>query len=371
MNKTITINLSGIVFHIDENAYDTLRKYLEKLKSHFNATNGSEEIMADIESRIAEMFSERVTQIRTVIVMDDVNAVIEAMGNPDEVAGEEKAHQQTASASSSSSSSSDSSVASGKRFFRNIDEKIFGGVCSGIAAYFDFDPLWLRLAFALSFFFAGTGLILYLILWLIIPAARTTAEKLQMRGERVNISNIEKNIREEMGTVKEKFEEFGKTMSSDETKRKIKENSHKVGSFIGEVFTRFFQIIGKVIGFIITVFSIGALIGLTIVVFSLFGVFSVAFPTVLTQMIFTTGDLGWLITGAILVIGIPLVLLLLNGIKILFNVNLYLKRVGLIMLIFWLAGVAMATYQGVKVGKEFSKEGTNRQSEVLLSLIHI
>ena len=363
MNKTITINLSGIVFHIDENAYDKLRQYLEKLKSHFSATQGNDEIMADIESRIAEMFAEKVSDSKNVITLPEVDAVIEQMGNPEEVAGEEKAQQQTQS--STSSAQPETEYHGSKRFFRNIDEKIFGGVCSGIAAYFDFDPLWLRLAFALSFFFAGTGLILYLILWLIIPAARTTAEKLQMRGERVNISNIEKNIREEMETVREKFEDIGKTIRSDATKKAIKDNSHKVGSFIGEVFTRFFQIIGKIIGFIITVFSIGALIGLTILVFSLFGVFSVAFPTVLTKMIFTTGDLGWLITGAILVIGIPLVLLLLNGIKILFNVNLYLKRVGLIMLIFWLAGVAMATYQGVKVGKEFSKEGTNRQETIL------
>lgn len=87
---------------------------------------------------------------------------------------------------------------------------MFGGVCSGIAAYFDFDPVWLRLAFALTFFFAGTGLLLYIILWAIVPAAKTTAEKLQMRGERVNISNIEKNIREEMGSVKEQVENFGK-----------------------------------------------------------------------------------------------------------------------------------------------------------------
>lgn len=125
-----------------------------------------------------------------------MNAVIEAMGNPEEVAGAESTQQSSQSSSQSSSSSSTTgttyTTSGNKRFYRNVDEKVFGGVCSGIAAYFDFDPIWLRLAFALSFFFAGTGLILYLILWLIIPAARTTAEKLEMRGERVNISNIEK-----------------------------------------------------------------------------------------------------------------------------------------------------------------------------------
>ena len=290
--------------------------------------------------------------------------VIEAMGNPEEVAGAEST-QQSGPSSSSSTYETPYTVTGNKRFYRNTDEKVFGGVCSGIAAYFDFDPLWLRLAFALSFFFAGTGLILYLILWLIIPAAKTTAEKLEMRGERVNISNIEKNIREEMTTVKDRVEQFGRDLKSDGTRQKIRDNSARVGSFIGEVFTRIFQVIGKIFGFFITLISIALLVGLTIAVFSLFGVFSFAVPTVFTHMLFSSIDVAWLITGSILVIGIPLVLLLLNGIRILFNVNLHLKRIGLVMLIFWLAGVAMATYQGVKLGKEFAKEGSNRESTIL------
>ncbi|GDX52309.1 hypothetical protein LBMAG27_13560 [Bacteroidota bacterium] len=369
MNRTITINLSGIVFHIDENAYDKLKQYLEKLKSHFSSTQGNDEIIHDIESRIAEMFSEKVSEAKNVITLDEVNAVIEAMGNPEEVAGAESTQQSSQSSSQSSSSSSTTgttyTTSGNKRFYRNVDEKVFGGVCSGIAAYFDFDPIWLRLAFALSFFFAGTGLILYLILWLIIPAARTTAEKLEMRGERVNISNIEKNIREEMNNVKDRVQEFGKEMNSENTRQKIRNNSARVGSFIGEVFTRVFQVIGKIFGFFITLISIALLVGLTIAVFSLFGVFSFALPAVFTHMLFSNVDLGWLITGSILVVGIPLVLLLLNGIRILFNVNLHLKSVGLVMLIFWLAGVGMATYQGVKLGKEFAKEGSNREATTL------
>src|SRR6266513_5851751 len=90
MNKTVTINLSGIVFHIDENAYEVLRKYLDNLKMHFAGVQGREEIIADIESRMAEMFTEKVNVSKNVIMMDDVQSVIEVMGRPEQVAGEEE-----------------------------------------------------------------------------------------------------------------------------------------------------------------------------------------------------------------------------------------------------------------------------------------
>jgi phage shock protein PspC (stress-responsive transcriptional regulator) len=168
MNKTVTINLSGIVFHIDENAYEVLRKYLDNLKMHFTGTQGKEEIIADIESRMAEMFTEKVNASKNVIMMNDVQEVIDVMGKPEQVAGEE---EKTSTASSYENAAYYETMK--KRFFRNPDDKILGGVCSGISAYFDIDPLWMRLAFALSVMFAGTGLFIYIILWIIIPEAKT------------------------------------------------------------------------------------------------------------------------------------------------------------------------------------------------------
>src|SRR5580692_1368189 len=100
MNKTITINLGGIVFHIDENAYEQLKKYLERLKLHFNSTSGKDEIIADIENRIAEMFSERVSDSKQVITVDDVTAVITQMGNPEEMTDNEQPASQPASSTS-------------------------------------------------------------------------------------------------------------------------------------------------------------------------------------------------------------------------------------------------------------------------------
>src|SRR5438552_3475683 len=126
MNKTVTINLSGIVFHIDENAFELLRKYLDTLKLHFSGTQGREEIIADIENRMAEMFSEKAGDAKNVIMLADVQSVIDMMGRPEQVAGEEETASQPGSSHYGPLR---------KRLFRNSDDKILGGVCSGIGAY--------------------------------------------------------------------------------------------------------------------------------------------------------------------------------------------------------------------------------------------
>src|ERR1051325_3399177 len=142
MNKTVTINLGGLVFHIDENAYDVLKRYIQSLKQHFATSDGGDEIIADIEARIGEMFSDRLKESRQVIELFDVEEVIGKMGKPEEFA----------EAGNSSSRKNDTTYSTEapikKRLFRNPDDKILGGVCGGISAYFDIDPIWMRLAFA-------------------------------------------------------------------------------------------------------------------------------------------------------------------------------------------------------------------------------
>ena len=100
-----------------------------------------------------------------------------------------------------------------RRLYRNPDDKLLGGVCSGIASYFDVDAVWVRLAFAFIFFVFGSGFLLYILLWIIVPEAKTTAEKLQMRGEPVTISNIEKNVKEEMEQVRKTAGDSGKEVA--------------------------------------------------------------------------------------------------------------------------------------------------------------
>lgn len=197
MNKTVTVNIGGIVFHIDENAYERFKQYLEAIRSHFTTAEGRDEIMQDIESRIAEMFQDRIKDSKQVITLEDVEEVTIQMGRPEQF-GDEAAHEEQ-------SKSERPEVQEGpvkRRLFRNPDDKLLGGVCSGVANYFDIDAVWVRLAFAFIFFVFGSGFLLYILLWIIVPEAKTTAEKLQMRGEPVTISNIEKNVKEEMEQIR-------------------------------------------------------------------------------------------------------------------------------------------------------------------------
>lgn len=365
MNKTVTINLSGIVFHIDDNAYEVLRKYLDNLKMHFAGVQGKEEIISDIESRMAEMFTEKVNVSKNVIMMDDVQSVVEVMGRPEQVAGEEEPI-------SGSSVKPDGNMyyeTMAKRFFRSPDDRILGGVCSGISAYFDIDPIWMRLAFALSVIFAGTGVFIYIILWIIIPEARTAGEKLQMRGERVNVENIKKSVQEEMEALKKRGETFAKDVTSDENKARVRSASGKAGDFIADIFRAIIKFIVVIFGIIITILSICMLVALTMVIFSGIGIMNFAIPHTILHMVVSASQIWWLIIGGLLAIGIPFTLLLLNGLKILFKVNLNLKMIGAVMAGLWLIGLGICIIVGIQIASEY-KDDSNSSQTTILSQIH-
>ena len=187
MKKTLNINLGGMIFHIDEDAFNKLEAYLGALRQQFIQTNGGSEILNDVETRMAELFRERTSESKQVINIQDVDEVIAIMGRPEDYLDEEMA-------SNTSYSYEESYSSNGKKIHRDVDNRIVGGVASGLAAYFNMDALWIRILFLASFF-AGFGFLLYLILWAIIPAARTTTEKLQMRGKPVTLSNIENFVK--------------------------------------------------------------------------------------------------------------------------------------------------------------------------------
>lgn len=202
MKKTLTVNISGIVFHIDEDAYSKLERYLTSIRKHFNKDEGCDEIISGIEGRIAEMFQERTKDHRQVVTLEDVNEVIRQLGEPEEISGgkdREDENRQTYE--------EPETVKGPKRLYRDPDNKYIGGVCGGMGAFFQIDPTWIRLLFILAIF-AGFGLLLYIILWIVIPKARTTADRLEMRGEKVNLSNIERSIKEDLQDIKKNLQDL-------------------------------------------------------------------------------------------------------------------------------------------------------------------
>jgi len=195
MNKIMNINIGGIIFHVDEEAYEKLKKYLEEIKKHFNKSAGGEEIISDIEGRIVELFQQKLNSKKEVINMEDVNEVILTMGKPSDFDNDNEYNDP------------DIRQVGKKRLFRDIDNRMVGGVCSGLGAYFRFDTVWFRLGFVIATL-SGLSILAYLILWVIIPAARTVSEKLEMQGDPVTVSNIEKSIREEVNGLRDKIDDL-------------------------------------------------------------------------------------------------------------------------------------------------------------------
>jgi phage shock protein PspC (stress-responsive transcriptional regulator) len=208
MNKTININLGGYPFVIDEDAFETANRYLHTLGSHFGAGEGAEEIMQDIEARMGELIN-RKKGTRTIVNKLDVLEAIAILGTPEELKDvdfSEDTHK---------SHRTSFQIKTGKRLFRDPNDKILGGVCSGLAAYFGIhDTVWVRIAFVLLTMLFGTSFVVYFLLWAIIPPAKTVSDRLEMMGEPTNVNNIAKMVKEELEQFSDKIhEKFGKKKS--------------------------------------------------------------------------------------------------------------------------------------------------------------
>jgi phage shock protein PspC (stress-responsive transcriptional regulator) len=207
MKKAQSINLHNMHFLIDEDALNTLEDYLKKIAGYFRTQKEGEEIMEDIEARISELFIDRTSSRKEIITLEDVEAVIGVMGMPEDF--EDTAGEDAQDASKDSSQRGSGTEKKYRRMYRDPDKRILGGVCSGLGAYWGIDPVILRLLFLIAFFGFGVGLLIYLVLWIVMPEATTTAQKLEMRGEPVNISSIGNFVREEWENVRQSMN-FGK-----------------------------------------------------------------------------------------------------------------------------------------------------------------
>ncbi|MDR4988739.1 MAG: PspC domain-containing protein [Bacteroidales bacterium] len=208
MKKTMTVNISGIVFNIDEDAYLRLNRYLDRIRSHFSDEYGGEEIISGIEERIAELFQDRKKAPPRVVSIDDVEEAIRQLGEPSQISGDDKDTQDK-----KEDPGKTSETYTHKQLFRDPDNKYIGGVCGGLAAYFNIDPTWIRLIFVLFLFLYASSILVYIVLWIVIPKARTTADRLSMRGEKINLSNIEKSIKEDLQDIKKNLENLSKQSS--------------------------------------------------------------------------------------------------------------------------------------------------------------
>ena len=252
MKKTISSSIGGIVFNVEEDAHAKLSAYIDAISASLKSSEGHDEIMADIESRIAEILQQKLSSYKQVITLAEVDEVIGIMGNPEDFGtGTGEAKQQTYTSAGGQYGSSGR-----RRVYRDTDDKIIFGVCSGLAHHFGVDPIWLRLAFGLSIFLGGFGLILYVLLAIITPRARTSAEKLEMMGEPVDVNNIRKIFEEETEHFKKKVKDFGNDIRSGRSKDHAREFGKNMGDFFSSAGSGLGNMVGSVLKTALTIISI-------------------------------------------------------------------------------------------------------------------
>ena len=346
MNKTVNINLAGTFFHIDEDAFAKLSRYLEAVKKSISDPVGGDEIIQDIEARIAELFSEKLEINTQVISTRELDAIIKIMGQPEDYIMDEDATQ----TNSATGNQTKGETTSNKQLFRDSDNKFIAGVCSGLSHYLGLEVIWVRLFWIfLSFVTTGFGVIAYLLFWILVPGAETTSEKLKMTGEPINISNIEKKFNEGYQKVSQNI----KNVDYDKYEEKIKKGSATFFDSLGAILSTVFKIGIKFFGLLIVIAGllglISILIGMT--VFGTFGIYDTGVTGMdIYQLIDTTNTPIWIVTLIItLIAGIPLLLLFILGLKIMFpNIKSIGTPVKITLTILWIAAISILVILGAR-----------------------
>ena len=338
MNKTININLAGSFFHVDENAYAHLQKYLDAVRATLSPEDSIEEIMSDIEARIAELFSESMTSNDQVITLSRVKEIIDIMGQPQDFDPEGAAESNAAE-----------QYKSIKQLFRDEENKYLGGVASGLGHYLGIDCLWIRLIWLLLFFFSsGTFFMIYILFWILVPAAKSTSDKLKMKGEPINISNIEKRVKEGY----DKFSDNMKSVDYDKYGNQVKRGSNRVVELIGNLLKGTLTVLAKLLGVLMLIFSITTLLGLA---FGLFSAGSLEFwgqaDFIQYYQAVSVAQLPFwaLLTIVFLAVGIPFIVLFIVGLKLLIP---NLKSMGwtpkILIFALWIASILALIFFGAK-----------------------
>ncbi|KRO83900.1 MAG: hypothetical protein ABR87_05350 [Cryomorphaceae bacterium BACL7 MAG-121220-bin83] len=357
MKKTIDIHLGGLLFHLDEDAYDRIFAYLEAVKQRLKNEEGYDEMLRDIESRLAELFFASLHPGKQVISIHEVTSAMETLGRPEDFS--ENSHQNEPIADTT-----EASVSSGKamkRLFRDVENGFVGGVSGGLGSYFQLDPIIFRVLFLVLFFGSGIGLIAYFILWVAIPGAKSTAQKLAMRGEEVNIENIKKSVEEEAQRMKARFQEgiHEVAPAARHAAQGMGQATHQILKGLGRALSSLLRIIG-----FIFLLGLGAA-GIALTVIGTFGfswhgeaesgnvmdLFLTILPSDMASSIF------WLATGT-LVLGLLIeIVALILRFTFRAKITPYAWRlIHGIAILSAMVGVIIWVFIGLRTGLEFRQE---------------
>lgn len=351
MNKTVSCNISGTIFNLEEQGYELLLNYLNKLKKQLSSIEGGEEIFSDIELRIAELFSGRLAKYKEVILLEDVQEVIQQLGNPEDYIGEEDTDQKQKKSNTFEQSE-------GKQFMRDSDNGMIGGVCVGLSAYFGLELTLVRAIFIILGIVTGFGVLLYIVLWVITPDVKSHSDRLRMKGKPVNIDMIVKEVERAAEKAASKVDNYSKKNFKKKNFEGVIKRTNKFGRFIASLFGMVL-IIGSILGIVMflstTLSDIGFFTSndgeqlISIYAFS--------------KVIFNSGGqhfFAWMgILGSVL---IPLIAFFILGISLVLKlVNSWLKFLYIFMFVIWVVSFSTIGITGFQVGREFTYLGESEE----------
>jgi len=354
MKNNIRVNINGVIFNIDEDAHLLLSAYLDRLRFHFGNGQSADEIILDIEAGIAEMFIERKGE-DTVVNKELVEEVIKSMGEPNEISDEEEP---------TTYSEPEYTSRSGRikrKLYRDEDNKVVGGVAGGLSVYFDMDVIWIRLAFVLLTIF-GMSILVYIVLWIVIPRATTTAQKLEMRGEEVTLENIKRTIRDEYDDIAEslnniKDKHFKKKKGELTIFEKI---AHVIIRILGGIIKFIGSFIGIILAFVALILIIAIVptfIGGGVFLFSIIpGITMFSFSEFLNVFTSNSTEVSLIVNSLAMVLLIPLIALVYQGIKLIFGIRYNNKIIGITLFTLWITGVLLLGFSITRFANDFHRE---------------
>lgn len=339
MKPVVKASIGRTAFTLEDEAFRQLKEYLDSLENHFAGNPSGKEIMEEIEVRIAELLLEKCGS-SGVVSPAMVREACDTLGSVKDIDAYKNSDGDKQAEDGGSSEEGAGERKKARKLYRNPYDKVLGGVCSGIAAYFDKDPLLFRLlAVVILLFFTMTPartafwipVVAYLALWLAIPEARTVRQRYQMRGEKNTIESIMEN-------VGKNADEIG------DTARKFAENHH--GLFHGAM-----RAVGAILGTVFIIVSCAALLALTVTFVGSSAFMPVSAGTLISSLA-GPGSVSLCIAAIMVTLGIPFAALLYSGILMAFNLKAPRWKPGLILLLLWIAGLGTLAYMGTKTAVE-------------------
>lgn len=336
MKKTLTVNLNNTVYHIDEDAYSQLQDYLESLKDYFRNEEGADEILSDIEARIAELFKERMRFGMQIITVREVDEVVTIMGHPEDFASDSLNIEEDGAGTQNTESSDPGTppdppvpeepvVKPRRRLFRDRDDAFLGGVASGLGYYTGVSVVLIRILFVLFTFITGYGLLVYLILWICIPEAKTAAQKLEMRGEPVTIDNIKRFVTE--------------TISREEQVSGGKSFGDSVLSVFRAILKAIFMLFGGCLGFILLIVLFALIVSLLALTGGTFSFMMQGIDPVFVALLGSVHYPWMVISVLIVLLGIPVYALFRLILGRMFNFSPQPRWLTVTLVVVWIIAV--------------------------------